>query len=126
MALPTIAPAATPPRMPRPTAGPPQPRRHCALASVGAARSAAAATAAAADVVRIFIMECGTSLGRPAVRRNAVKLINHPRRGYHNRPAQFVGNLEPHCEKMNKPAALAHSDSAVYEGLAGAAVPHKL
>src|SRR4051812_45516046 len=64
MALPTIAPAATPPRIPRPTAGPPQPRRHCALASVGATVSAAAIVAAAVRVVRVFIMELRTSLKR--------------------------------------------------------------
>src|SRR5256714_4968388 len=106
MALPTMAPAATPPRMPRPIAGPPQPRRHCALASVGAAVSAAAIVAAAVSVVRVFIMEQGPRL---AVGRapNAVKVINHPQRGCHSRHAQFVGNLEPHCEKVNKSADLA-------------------
>src|SRR5437588_10820188 len=102
-----MAPAATPPRMPRPTAGPPQPRRHCALASVGAVRSAAAMVAAAVRVVRVFIMELRTSLERSAVRRTLVKVINHPQHGCHYRHAQFVGNLEPHCEKMNKSADLA-------------------
>src|SRR5437667_3762266 len=101
-----MAPAATPPRMPRPTAGPPQPRRHCALASVGAAVSAAAMVAAAVSVVRVFIMESGPrwAVGRAP---NAVKVINHPQRGCHNRHLQFVGNLEPHCKKMNKSADLA-------------------
>src|SRR6187402_3406949 len=63
-----MAPAAMPPRMPRPIAAP----RRCANASVGATVSAAATVAAAVRVVRVFIMELGSSWGRSAVRRTRV------------------------------------------------------
>src|SRR3954464_5368053 len=99
-----MAPAATPPRMPRPTAGP---QRRWALASLGAATSVAAIAAAAVSVVRVFIMEFWILIGAPGRAPNAVKGINHPRHGCQHRHVQFGRILKPHCEKMNKSADLA-------------------